>query len=81
MLFFPPAHCAQKTCPGEGFVGKDCKCWCSGNPVRVCDGEGGGGGNGDGDNGGQQECKDLDWRCQNSASAWCNHPHQGVKVS
>ena len=23
-------------CPGEGFVGKDCTCWCPGNPVRPC---------------------------------------------
>ena len=26
------------TCPGEGFVGKDCKCWCPGNPVQPCQG-------------------------------------------
>lgn len=25
-------------CPREGFVGKDCKCWCPGNPVKMCDG-------------------------------------------
>lgn len=23
-------------CPGEGFVGKDCQCWCPGNPVQRC---------------------------------------------
>ena len=72
--FFSIAHCQQKTCPGEGFVGKDCKCWCPGNPVTVCDGEGGGdNGGGDGDNEGQQECKDLDWRCQAWAPKWCLH--------
>ena len=38
------AHCSSKTCPGEGFVGKDCKCWCKGTadprnkPVVECDG-------------------------------------------
>ena len=25
------------TCPGEGFQGKDCKCYCKGNPIRECD--------------------------------------------
>ena len=38
------AHCPSKTCAGEGFVGKDCKCWCKGTadpqnqPVVECDG-------------------------------------------
>lgn len=31
------AHCPRITCPGDGFVGKDCKCWCEGSPVRLCD--------------------------------------------
>ena len=37
------ANCPNKTCPGEGFVGKDCKCWCKGttnpwvDPVIECD--------------------------------------------
>ncbi|XP_046543783.1 LOW QUALITY PROTEIN: uncharacterized protein LOC124253973 [Haliotis rubra] len=26
-------------CPGSGFVGKDCQCWCPGSPYRVCSGE------------------------------------------
>lgn len=31
------AHCPTTTCSGEdAFVGKDCKCWCSGNPVQEC---------------------------------------------
>ena len=25
-------------CPGEGFVGKDCKCYCPGNPIQLCSG-------------------------------------------
>merc|ERR1712150_89642 len=42
------SHCKSMTCPGEGFVGKDCKCWCPGNPYKLCDGtETGGGGDGD----------------------------------
>ncbi|CAG5136449.1 unnamed protein product [Candidula unifasciata] len=24
-------------CPKEGFLGKDCQCWCAGDPVRICD--------------------------------------------
>ena len=24
------ANCPKKTCPGDGFVGQDCKCWCDG---------------------------------------------------
>ncbi|ESP01181.1 hypothetical protein LOTGIDRAFT_172704 [Lottia gigantea] len=23
-------------CPGEGFIGKDCKCWCVGTPYKQC---------------------------------------------
>ncbi|GFR92648.1 metalloendopeptidase [Elysia marginata] len=38
------SHCARKTCPGEGFLGKDCKCWCPGSPIRQCDGTTTGGG-------------------------------------
>lgn len=33
--------CPQKSCPGSGFVGKDCKCWCKGpsikQPAIYCD--------------------------------------------
>ena len=30
-------HCKSRpTCPGEGFVNKDCQCMCPGNPVRPC---------------------------------------------
>merc|ERR1711860_320756 len=33
--------CPKKTCPGDGFVGKDCKCWCKGpsrqQPAIYCD--------------------------------------------
>lgn len=25
-------------CPSYGFLGKDCKCWCPGNRVQMCDG-------------------------------------------
>ena len=39
------ANCRSKPkCPGEGYVGKDCQCWCPGNPVKKCGGGGGGGG-------------------------------------
>ncbi|GFR70194.1 metalloendopeptidase [Elysia marginata] len=27
---------ADIVCPGEGFVGKDCQCYCPGNPVQLC---------------------------------------------
>ena len=47
MNFFS-GHCEKLSCPGEGFVGKDCTCWCPGNPVKACDGGGGGGGGGGG---------------------------------
>ena len=29
--------CPQMTCPEDGFVGQDCKCWCKGSPTRPCD--------------------------------------------
>ncbi|KAH9498113.1 hypothetical protein Btru_008292 [Bulinus truncatus] len=29
--------CPAVQCPDHGFVGKDCKCWCQGDPVRLCD--------------------------------------------
>lgn len=35
--------CPSKTCPGEGFVGKDCKCYCPGNPIQECSGTSTGG--------------------------------------
>ncbi|CAD5124318.1 DgyrCDS12605 [Dimorphilus gyrociliatus] len=25
-----------KDCPGEGFVGKNCKCLCPGSPIKIC---------------------------------------------
>ncbi|XP_064646669.1 zinc metalloproteinase nas-13-like [Lineus longissimus] len=37
------SRCAAKRCPGEGFVGPDCKCWCPGtttDPIRQCSGTG-----------------------------------------
>ena len=43
------AHCPHKTCPGEGFVGKDCKCYCDGTSqpgnqnIIECGGDTGGG--------------------------------------
>ena len=41
------AHCGGKTCPGEGFLNKSCKCMCKSNyrtnPVKECSGSGGGG--------------------------------------
>lgn len=30
--------CKNIQCPTLGFVGKDCKCWCPGSPVKECDG-------------------------------------------
>ena len=30
------AGCEPRTCPSEGFQGKDCKCWCKGNPLKEC---------------------------------------------
>lgn len=27
--------CPKKRCPGSGFVGKDCKCWCKGPNIRT----------------------------------------------
>ena len=32
------AHCGSITCPGDGFLGKDCTCWCPGSPVLECGG-------------------------------------------
>ncbi|XP_074663007.1 uncharacterized protein LOC141915394 [Tubulanus polymorphus] len=29
-------NCESKTCPGEGYLGKDCRCWCPGTPVKPC---------------------------------------------
>ncbi len=36
--YFTLDGCTKQSseCPGEGFVGKDCTCWCPGNPVRPC---------------------------------------------
>ncbi|GFO03134.1 metalloendopeptidase [Plakobranchus ocellatus] len=31
-------RCGNIKCPGEGFVGKDCICYCPGNPVQKCNG-------------------------------------------
>ncbi|XP_064646414.1 zinc metalloproteinase nas-13-like [Lineus longissimus] len=28
LMYDCASECPKKTCPGEGFVGKDCKCWC-----------------------------------------------------
>ncbi|CAL1532050.1 unnamed protein product, partial [Lymnaea stagnalis] len=30
----------NKVCPHPGFVGKDCKCWCPGDPIKPCENEG-----------------------------------------
>lgn len=35
-LFLCPERCPKKTCPGVGFLGQDCRCYCPGNPVQVC---------------------------------------------
>ena len=40
LLLLAVSGCAKKSCPGEGFLGKDCKCWCPGSPVQYCDGSG-----------------------------------------
>ena len=31
-------HCenVNEPCPGNGFRGKDCKCYCRGNPIVEC---------------------------------------------
>ena len=43
LMFYSAAHCKSVTCPEEGFVGKDCKCWCptpdEGYPAKHCDGD------------------------------------------
>ena len=40
-LIFLLEKCSKKRCPGDGFVGKDCKCWCKGpsaeQPAIYCD--------------------------------------------
>ena len=38
-FYIRPGHCenAEVSCPGEGFRGKDCKCYCRGNPIKECD--------------------------------------------
>ena len=36
LLFIFVAPCPNVTCPGEGFQGKDCKCYCKGNPIQEC---------------------------------------------
>ena len=40
MLF--TAHCGSRTCPGEGYLDKNCVCQCPGSPLQVCTGGGGG---------------------------------------
>ncbi|XP_064597890.1 zinc metalloproteinase nas-14-like [Liolophura sinensis] len=32
-------RCPKKTCPGVGFLGQDCRCYCPGNPVQICSGD------------------------------------------
>ncbi|KAK6960977.1 zinc metalloproteinase nas-13 [Biomphalaria glabrata] len=29
-------RCGNIQCPQQGFVGKDCRCWCPGSPVQLC---------------------------------------------
>ncbi|XP_064646447.1 zinc metalloproteinase nas-8-like [Lineus longissimus] len=40
LMYSCNSHCPTKIkCPGEGFQGKNCKCWCPGtveNPVKSC---------------------------------------------
>ncbi|GFS23801.1 low choriolytic enzyme-like [Elysia marginata] len=37
LMYSCDESCAPGTvCPDEGFVGKDCKCYCPGDPVRLC---------------------------------------------
>ncbi|XP_050418433.1 zinc metalloproteinase nas-14 [Patella vulgata] len=33
-----PSWCryTDNDCPGEGFIGKDCRCWCPGSPFKLC---------------------------------------------
>ena len=39
LYIYISATCTQKrTCPQNGFQGKDCKCYCKGNPIKECDG-------------------------------------------
>ncbi|XP_071092898.1 zinc metalloproteinase nas-13-like [Haliotis cracherodii] len=67
-------------CPSsrEGFVGKDCKCWCRGtgnSPVQLCDGGsiGNGGDGGDGGDGGSVTQAPVTGTCVNmnaNCEAW-----------
>ena len=45
VIFFSFSEdCKPKKCPGDGFQGKRCKCWCRGSadniPVEECEKEG-----------------------------------------
>ncbi|ESO97657.1 hypothetical protein LOTGIDRAFT_181619 [Lottia gigantea] len=43
LMYSCAAECTRQTCPGEGFQGKDCRCYCPmettniQNPVKLCD--------------------------------------------
>jgi len=43
IIYSCASHCGSRTCPGEGFLDKNCKCQCPGNPLKECTGGGGGG--------------------------------------
>jgi len=66
LMYSCASHCAPQTCPGEGYLGSDCKCWCPGNPIVACDGDGGNTGGGGGGNEG--ECTNSDSRCEGWAA-------------
>lgn len=39
---YPSDHCGNKRCPKNGFLSKDCQCWCKrsnefGEPVALCE--------------------------------------------
>ncbi|KAH9498106.1 Blastula protease 10 [Bulinus truncatus] len=37
LMYSCSERCPDVKCPGQGFLGKDCKCWCPGQPVQQCD--------------------------------------------
>jgi len=67
LMYSCGGHCGSKTCPGEGYLDKNCECQCPGNPIQKCDGTGGGGG-GTGGGGGDSSCTNHDQYCDQWAS-------------
>lgn len=59
------SHCKGKSCPGQGYLDKNCECICPGpnsyQPTKKCSGGGGGGG-------GNKDCVDKNESCKYWAS-------------